>query len=58
MRTMLGIAIALPIAAAFCLAYLTMLALETLCDATHAHRRARSHSPQSAQWTGPPRMAA
>ncbi len=58
MRMMLGIAIALPVAAVFCLAYLTMLALETLRDATRAHQRARSLSPQSAHWTGTARMAA
>jgi hypothetical protein len=58
MRTMLGIAIALPIAAAFCLAYLAILALETVRDATRAHRRASSLSPQGAHWTGPARMTA
>ena len=34
MRVLLGTAIALPIAAIFCLAYLTLLALEALRDAT------------------------
>ncbi len=36
MRAMLGIAIALPIAAVFCLSYLMMLALETWRDASRS----------------------
>jgi hypothetical protein len=42
MRVMLGIAIALPIAAAFCVAYLTMLALEALRDVALSHHGARA----------------
>lgn len=58
MRVMLGTAIALPIAAAFCLAYLTLLALEALRDVTLSHQGGRSGSPQRAKWTGPARVAA
>jgi hypothetical protein len=36
MRATIGIAIALPVAAIFCLAYLTMLALEAFRDAARA----------------------
>ena len=36
MRATIGIAIALPVAAIFCVAYLTMLALEALRDAARA----------------------
>jgi hypothetical protein len=36
MRATIGIAIALPVAVIFCLAYLTVLALEALRDAARA----------------------
>lgn len=36
MRAAIGIAIALPFAAIFCVAYLTMLALETVRDVARA----------------------
>lgn len=36
MRATIGIAIALPVAAIFCVAYLTMLALEAFRDAARA----------------------
>jgi hypothetical protein len=58
MRVMLGIAIALPVAAVFCLAYLTVLALEAWRDASFSHRGARSVLPQRDVWTGPARIAA
>lgn len=54
MRVILGIAIALPIAAAFCLAFLTMLALEAWHDATLSPHGV---STQRAAWIGPARVA-
>ncbi|MGH7108188.1 MAG: hypothetical protein ACREFT_16960 [Acetobacteraceae bacterium] len=55
MRVLLGIAISLPIAAIFCVAYLTALALETLRGRTASeHRNPRQREP----WTGPARIAA
>lgn len=57
MRAMLGIAISVPIAAIFCLMYLTALALEALHDATLSHRATRSVPLQREAWTGPARMA-
>jgi hypothetical protein len=58
MRVMLGIAIALPIAAVFCLAYLTVLAFEAWRDATLARQGARSVPLQRKAWSGPARIAA
>lgn len=58
MHATIGIAIALAVAAVFCLAYLTMLALEAWRDASLSHRGARSVPAQSEAWTGPARMAA
>ena len=58
MRVMLGIAIALPLAALFCLAYLSLLGLETWRDASHAHRLAREVPLQRETPTGPRRIAA
>jgi hypothetical protein len=58
MRVMLGIAIALPIAAVFCLAYLTVLAFEAWHDATLSRQGARSVPPPREAWTGPARIAA
>lgn len=58
MRVTLGIVIALPIAALFCLAYLILLALEACRDATHCHRSARSAAVHREEWTGPAGFAA
>ncbi|MGA7540650.1 MAG: hypothetical protein WBW93_17975 [Steroidobacteraceae bacterium] len=58
MRVMLGIAIALPLAALFCLAYLSLLALETWRDASHAHQGARHARLQRETWTPHARIAA
>jgi hypothetical protein len=58
MRVMLGIAIALPLAALFCLAYLSLLGLETWRDASQAHRLTRQVPLQRETWTGQRRMAA
>jgi threonine/homoserine/homoserine lactone efflux protein len=58
MRATIGIAIALPVAAVFCLAYLTMLALEAWRDGTRSREAARSSAVESQAWTGPARMAA
>ena len=57
MRVLLGIAIALPVAAAFCFAYLTMLALEALRDATHSRHGAKGVASQHKEWTRPARVA-
>ncbi|HEV2270086.1 MAG TPA: hypothetical protein VGR92_11545 [Steroidobacteraceae bacterium] len=57
MRAMLGITIALPVAAAFCLVYLTMLALEALRDVTFSQHGARGVSSQHEGWTSPARVA-
>ena len=55
MRVLLGIAISLPIAAIFCVAYLTALTLETLRGRTAWERRIpRQREP----WMGPVRIAA
>jgi hypothetical protein len=56
MRVMLGTAIALPIAAVFCLAYLTVLAFEAWRDASPFRQGTRSIPLQRQAWTGPHRI--
>lgn len=46
MRAMLGITIAVPVAVAFCLAYLFMLGLEVARDATASRRAPHGQSEQ------------
>lgn len=58
MRVMLGIAIALPIAAAFCVTYLIMLALEGLRDTVPHRPQAGSVSPKHGAWVSPAQVAA
>lgn len=58
MRVILGIAISLPIAAFFCLAYLTALAIEAWRDETLIRRETRRVSHQRDAWTSLSRIAA
>lgn len=58
MRVILGIAISLPIAALFCLAYLTALAIEAWRDEALIPRETRRVSHQRDAWTSPARIAA
>lgn len=53
MRVMLRIAIALPIATIFCLAYLVMLALEARRDSALAPWATRNVRLPQSPWTGP-----
>ena len=57
-RVILGIAISLPIAAFFCLAYLTALAMETWRDATLIRRGMRRVPHQGEAWNSLVRVAA
>jgi hypothetical protein len=56
MRVLFGIAIALPVAAVFCLSYLILFALETLREATRS-RGARSAPLAKEPWISPARIA-
>lgn len=58
MRVLVGIAISLPIAAIFCLAYLTALVLEALRERTLPRQGARDVPLQREAWTGPARITA
>jgi len=58
MRAMLGIVIALPLAALFCLAYLALLAREAWRDASHSHRVVHRVPLQSETWSRQSRLAA
>jgi hypothetical protein len=57
-RVILGIAISLPIAAFFCLAYLTALAVETWRDEALIRRGTRRAPHQGEVWTSLVRVAA
>ena len=57
MRMMFGIAIALPLAALFCLAYLSLLALESWRDASHS-LEASALALRREAWSGHGRIAA
>jgi hypothetical protein len=58
MRVMLGIAIALPLAALFCLAYLSLLGLEAWRDGFHSLKAPSRVLLQRETWTRPRRLAA
>lgn len=58
MRVILGIAISLPIAAFFCLAYLTALAMEAWRDGTLIRRGMRRAPHQGEAWTSLVRVTA
>jgi len=57
-RVIIVTAISLLIAAFFCLAYLTALAMETVRDEALIHRGARHASHQGDTWTSLARTAA
>jgi hypothetical protein len=57
MRVMFGIAIALPLAALFCLSYLTLLALESWRDASHSLAARPGVALRRQAWSGHGRIA-